>query len=224
MSYIVSYIKLFKWTMGKVTIRSEDQSVRSLIGEIAKVQGITHLNLIRYPTNCERGFDYGYSGRGYPQNDIPTPDLISLNDFIESDFKKIMGVTESTGLGLCSLVRLKTGLPAHLIQLDIDSAPKEFPLFMKKLESIAKLINVKSREGIVGYVAQSGSGYHIYGTSLLDDLQWRKFNESLKEGNEFGVDPIWATNLSLKRGCSVLRLNSTKQKPLEPSIFLSLSY
>jgi hypothetical protein len=112
-------------------------------------------------------------------------------------------------LGLSSLCMLKSGVTAHLPALDFH-----LPISQHS----QKLVEQAARQLDLGHAAivESGRSYHVYGLCTLKQYDWTRFMlRSLL------LAPIIDSRYIAHRllaGRSVLRINATLAKPIEPMV------
>ena len=173
-------------------IEQIDKDLGSMIERLLENSSVTHLNLISYKPEG-----------GYFRKLPIYAELIEVSKIKNLD--KIPNKNQSR-VGLSSLVRLSNGSVAHIKQLDLDWEIQDMGGFFQKIK------NLKLGEEI-GYLVESGKGYHYYGEGLLTPEGWIDWMKKAENSGE--VDKDWIT-CSKERGYSVLRINTTEEKPIRP--------
>ena len=201
--------------MGKLTLMQDNTPLREMLGKL--IRDVSHFNLLFYNTNT-KGAD------GY----LTLPDSIG-NDIVpaaslkDAEKLKLNGYANGAAIGVSSLVRLENGTFGHMKQLDIDETPAHPQAFMKSLENIiGTLLDPNlSCPGAEGYLVNSGSDIHYYGSELMSTREWHSWLDRAERLKS--VDKKWI-ELSRKREYSALRINATKEKPAVPEVFCRFSY
>jgi len=203
-------------SMVNLTLYEDNTELKTMIPLLSSDK-TSHFNLIFYDT-CSTEGDYN---RHYPVNphDNPTK-ILPTADFRTVDFNNLTEGRKNLAVGLSSLVRLQDGRFRHMKQLDIDT---QFSVssFLKSVSDItAGMKGSYSVGSCGGYLVNSGSGYHYYEKGLLNQSQWEEWMENAKKSGL--IDKKWIM-LSQQREYSVLRLNSTTQKPFTPVVLCKFS-
>jgi len=196
--------------MARLTLFEDNLELRKMITELNG--GISHFNLLFYDTTPVAKDDYTSHN---PMITYKLTEIVPAADFQSINFDKLTQGDKNRAVGISSLVRLSDGKFRHMKQLDID---QQFPVssFFKSVSDIAvKMARSYRKENCRGYLVNSGSGYHYYERGLLNQPQWEEW---MKDAESMGlVDKNWV-DLGRKREYSVLRLNSTTQKPSAPVV------
>ncbi len=121
---------------------------------------------------------------------------------------------ENRLLGICSIVRLDDGQPAHIPMMDFVCAPSA-----ENLDVLARLI-CDLRQG-QGFLLQSGRSYHYYGLRLIPEREWRVFLGKCLLMSGFADDRY--IGHQLVDGHCVLRLSSGKSKNCVPTVVAELT-
>lgn len=166
---------------------------------------VTHYNILRYRTLSGPVDDY-HTLPDYIDTEIIAKDRIG--DVISKNSKS------KNAIGISSICRTQDGRFYHMKQLDIDAGFKNSNNFFEGVSKLIQGTGYRKSIGISGYLFNSGSGFHYYEQGLLTEEEWKSWINNAKTITEF-VDPKWA-DLSLKRGFSTLRINSTDEKPVVP--------
>lgn len=139
-------------------------------------------------------------------------DLRDLNKLKE----EYIGNSKKYLLGISSKVELKDEVPGHMHMFFLDF---RCPAFNKSIEGIKNLVNGL---GITpGFIVKSGRSYHYYSNRVLIPSAWRSLLEEA-EGSDI-VDGNWVA-LQLRRGYSVLRLTTNKDKTNPPEVIEAVGY
>jgi len=201
--------------MARLILSEDNTELRKAVTEVSRDsthKDISHFNLLFY--NTQPVAEDGYT-RYNPMITYNLTEIVPAADFQSIDFDKLTQGDKNRAIGISSLVRLSDGKVRHIKQLDIDN---QFSVssFFKSVSDIAiKMAGNYREKNCRGYLVNSGSGYHYYEEGLLEQSQWQEWIENAKKSGL--VDKKWI-NLSLQREYSVLRINSTTQKPSAPVV------
>ncbi|MBC8435115.1 hypothetical protein H8D91_01290 [archaeon] len=178
-------------------MKENKTSFVSILREAYKCQGFTHVNLARYEP-CSDSF--GDLGKNL------SPEIIPLDSFTEKFVRSL--TTNDYVVGINSNARLENGFQAYLPQLDLDWNNSDLESLDKTIEEIVELFPEKQTV----HIADSGQGYHFYGTKKMSFKNWKKF---MWDSKNSPVDQDFIER-SLDIGYSTLRLTSGKGKPQSP--------
>ena len=168
-----------------------------VLREFYQSQGFTHVNLARYEPS--------FSSFGELERNLP-PKLVALEDFTENSVQDLK--TDKMVVGINSNARLENGFQAYLPQLDLDYKTNKREDFYQTLEEVLDLFP----NGQPVHIAESGAGYHLYGTQKMSLKNWKKF---MWDAKETAVDPDFLER-SLDIGYSTLRLIAGGKKNETP--------
>lgn len=101
----------------------------------------------------------------------------------------------------------------HIVVKHIPMIDFECPI---NKENKVKILNLISELGQKdGFLLESGQSYHFYGAKLLEEMEWKKFNEKLAKNELIGQ--TWP-KLQVEDGFSVLRITTSPLKPTMPKV------
>ncbi len=176
-----------------------------MIEELLGAESVTHLNIAYY--------EQGKQEKDCSDCSNTKPLSTKLVEFSKIKELDKLPNKDDVKIGLSSLVRLDNGYIAHIKQLDLDWNNNDLDFILKNI----KKLNLEGE----GYLVNSGRGYHYYGKGLLSPEEWKEWMNEAEKSEE--VDREWI-RLSRERKYSVLRINSTEDKPIKPKPICELSF
>ncbi|MBI2106677.1 hypothetical protein HYT57_01720 [Candidatus Woesearchaeota archaeon] len=188
-----------------VEVKAADTRAKAIVNEVLSNLPLEpeHITFAVYSPKRKKGKPYNPELVINPVKKLIKVPFIWRDETLESVSK---GLNLERAVGLTSLVETNSGIK-HIPMLDFTC--RDIGFVHLTLEEL----------GMTGVVVASGNSYHFYGSSLLDEIEWKDYMEELERDwwEHYSVDNNWV-KLQLVQGYSMLRITPAKRKLHQPCL------